>query len=311
MKIAFIGAGGIAHRHLNAMNGKLDIEVVGFASPNAQRNQSAVNTWGGHAYINTLSLLENESPDAVWVCVPPHQHGEIEHLLIERNIPMMIEKPLSADRQTATRIAEQLAASGTIAAVGYHWRALDFLPEVRDLLAQHPAHMVIGAWHGSTPGAAWWQQQATSGGQMVEQATHLVDIARALLGDATVKASSAAYQQREAYPGLDVAGVSAALLDFNGIVGSFTATCLLNGHAAAHIQLVCEGTLITLKQDSVIIDDGKTRRELKPEEDPFLIENRAFLQAIETGDTSHLLCDYAEALKTHHVMHDIVDKSKA
>lgn len=309
MKIAFIGAGSITNRHLNAIKDQPGIEVVGFASPNAERNRNAVAKWGGRAYTGTAALLENESPDAVWVCVPPHQHGETESLLIERGIAIMIEKPLSADRETGAGIAEQITRTGVIAAVGYHWRALDFLPHIRALLAKTPAQMVLGTWHGSTPGPAWWQKQATSGGQMVEQATHIVDIARALLGDATVKASSAAYHDRAAYPDLDVAGVSAALLDFNGIIGSFSATCLLNGHSAANIQLICEGMLITLGQSAVTIDNGQTRRELTPQEDPFLVENRAFLKAVETGDPTHVICDYAEALKTHHVMHDILDQS--
>jgi len=31
-------------------------------------------------------MLDKQKLDAVYICVPPYAHGEIEHALIERNI---------------------------------------------------------------------------------------------------------------------------------------------------------------------------------------------------------------------------------
>ena len=44
--------------------------------------------------------------------------------------------------------------------------------------------MIVGEYHVGTPAARWWRRRAESGGQFVEQACHLVDLARVLAGEA-------------------------------------------------------------------------------------------------------------------------------
>lgn len=125
--------------------------------------------------------------------------------------------------------------------------------------------------------------------QIVEQATHVIDLARALLGNATVKAASAAHHKHTDFPHMDVHVVSAALLDFpNHVPGVFSATCLPGGAAAVDIQLICEGLLITVTREAVIFDDGRERRIPPFGTDPFLEEDRAFPRAVAAWDASHL-----------------------
>lgn len=228
MKIAMIGTGYFAQRHLAILTSEPNIEVVGHAATTIEKATQASQRWGGRPYTNCADLLEHETVDAAWICVPPGSHDTIEQSLIERDIPFFVEKPLSADRQTAEVLAAAIAAKGIIVGVGYHWRAMDTIPEVRQTLSDHPARMVIGTWYGTTPPALWWRHQATSGGQIIEQATHLFDISRFLVGDASVTSAMAGHHYRPAYPDADVADVSSALLCFNmGAIGLFSATCLL------------------------------------------------------------------------------------
>lgn len=310
MKVALIGAGGMARRHAGLLANEPDIEFVGHVGPTPAHREALAHQWGGRAYATVGELLAAEEVDAAWITVPPGEHGA-ELALIERGIPFFVEKPLSADRETAERIGAALERSGVVAGVGYHWRAMDTIPEVQRTLAENPAQMVLGAWHDSTPPPAWWRRQAQSGGQMVEQATHLFDIARYLVGEARVTASEASVHTRPAYPDADVADVSAALLRFDrGALGAFTATCLLGGGAAIHVQLVCEGLLITITQQSVTYDDGRQRREVRRRADPGVAQNRAFLEAVRRGDPSLLLSSYADALATHRLCHDVLEMGK-
>jgi predicted dehydrogenase len=295
-----IGTGGIAQRHLGALEAEPDAEVVAHMSPTASHVEAAARRWGGRAYTDHRELLDRERPDAVWVCIPPGAHGAIERDLIERRVPFLVEKPLDADGETAEEIARALAHTNLIAGVAYQWRAMDTVPAVRQTLAENPAAMVLGAWHDATPPPAWWRRQRTSGGQMVEQATHLVDLARHLLGEGTVVAATATRRVRPAYPDADVANVSAALLRFpSDVPGVFTATCLLGGPAAVHVQLVCDGLLVTITRQSVTYERGRSRQEIHVQNDPIRAEDRAFLEAVHTGDPSSLLCSYDDALRTH------------
>jgi len=301
-----IGSGGIARRHIGVLVAEPEVELAGIVSPNPDRAAAVAHRWQRPVYDGVAELLGQESLDAAWICVPPGQHGEIESRLIERRIPFFVEKPLAADRRTGEEIGEALGRTGLIAAVGYHWRALDTIPEVRRTLAGRPARMVLGAWHDATPPPEWWRHQSSGGGQMVEQATHLVDLARLLAGEANVLAATATRYGQAAYPDADVADAGAALLRFDaGATGVFTATCLLGGVAAAQVQIVCEGLLITITQRSVVYDWGRERREVLTGNDPFVDEDRAFLQAVQRNDPSLLVSSYADALLTHRLCFDV------
>ena len=311
MKIAMVGAGSWARVHLEILTQEAFIEIVGHVHPRPEKLSTTIQRWGGRAYANCEELLNHEQVDAVWVTVPPGSHGKIEQSLIARHIPFFVEKPLSADRKTAETIGEAIEHAGLVVGVGYHWRAMDTIPLVKEKLAGKSVRMVLAAWHDATPPPSWWHHQETCGGQMVEQATHLFDIARLLVGEAKVLASTASHIDRAAYPDMDVADISAALLQFDqGAKGIFTATCLLGGPAEIHVQLVCDGLFITLTQESVVFDYGNEKIEVNKGNNPFKTENLAFIKAIQENNPLLLYSNYADALKTHRLTHAVLEKSQ-
>lgn len=310
MEIAMIGAGNYAKAHLSVLSKEPGIEIVGHVSRTPGSREASAQRWGGRTYATCESLLKNEQVDAAWITVPPGAHGEIEESLIARGIPFFVEKPLSANRQTAERIAASIAKHEIIAGVGYKWRAMDTIPEVRQLLTEKPAHLILAGWHGGTPPLTWWQRQETGGGQMVEQATHLFDIARHLMGEATVIKATADRHPRQAYPNMNVADTSTALLHFEtGAKGVFTATCLLEGTEEIYVKLVCEGLLITINREGVTFDAGHERREVRVGEDLITREDRAFLAAVRRNDPSLLFSSYEDALLTHRLCFDVFESS--
>jgi len=300
LRVAMIGAGGFARRHLDVLERLDDATIV---AHQARRRDAAVaqaRRYGGEGFDDVEAMLDRARPDAVWITVPPGAHGAIEATCIDRGVPFFVEKPLAADLETAERIAAALDRAGGLAAVGYHWRALDTLDELRERIASLEVRMARGSWHGATPPPRWWHRRASGGGQIVEQATHVLDLARHLLGDAEVLAASAPLTARAAYPDSDVAPASAALLRFERCpIGSFTATCALGGAAEIELTLFAEGLHVVIDQGSVRYDDGTVRREVRRREDPVERENRAFLEALRSGDPERVVCDYRDALATH------------
>jgi myo-inositol 2-dehydrogenase / D-chiro-inositol 1-dehydrogenase len=308
LRVAMVGAGGFAARHLEVLRREPGAQIVGHVSRTLAAAEAQARRYGGRAFGDVEELLTHARPDAAWITVPPHAHGRIEHALIAAGVPFFVEKPLSGDRATGEKIGRAVADAGMIAAVGYHWRALDTIAELRARLAEGPpVALVTGAWHSSTPPPAWWRSQARSGGQFVEQATHLLDLARHLLGEAVVTHAAADRRERPRFPEADVADVSAATLRFDaGALGMFTATCLLGASARVELQLMREGELITVTQGSVVYDDGRERREVRVTGDPVATEDRAFLEALRSADGGVLVCDYADALRTHELAHEVV-----
>lgn len=304
-----IGSGGFAARHLQTLAPRDDIQVVGHVARSRDSSERAARHWGGRAYDDVAALLQAERVDAAWVTVPPDAHDGVDEVLVERGVPFLVEKPLSADRATAARIGQALNAAGLVTAVGYQWRAMDTLPEVRRALGEHPVRMVRGAWHGDLPAPAWWRAQARSGGQMVEQATHLFDLARHLLGEARVThAAEGDPRARPGAPEVDVAGVSSASLRFeSGPLGVFTAVNVLPAGSEVQLQLLCDGLEVTITREGAVLDDGRERRELRRMADPVATQNDAFLRAARAGDPSGPLSTYQDALRTHHLTFDVLD----
>jgi myo-inositol 2-dehydrogenase / D-chiro-inositol 1-dehydrogenase len=295
VRVAVLGSGGVAGRHLGVLAQIDGVEVVGHLSTAPARASAQAARWGGRAYSDLLELLDRERPEAAWVCVTPDRHGQVEEALVERQVPFFVEKPLSVDLATAERIAGRLAERPLVTAVGYKFRALDTLPRLRELLAERPARLLLASWHDATPSPTWWRDPARSGGQVIEQATHLVDLARVLVGEGEVLSSALA--ARRADTGL--AQVSAALLRFGDAPAVLTAACLLEGKQSAQLQLVCEGRVLTQHEHGLLVEAGRARDDVRVFADPFRVEDQAFVRAVTDADPQQVLCDYADALRTH------------
>lgn len=300
LSVAMIGAGGFARRHLEVLETIEDVAVVGHQARRREAAEAQARRFGGQAFDAIDAMLDACRPDAVWIVLPPGAHGPPEDALLERGIPFFVEKPLSAGREPAARIADAVRRRGLITAVGYHWRALDVFEEAREALSGREVRMVRGAWHGPTPPPPWWTQRSQSGGQIVEQATHVLDLARVLLGEADVVAALAPVVERADWPSSDVAPASAALLRYrSGPVGVFSATCALAGPAEIELELYAEGRRIEMDQQHLRIDDGRTTRVVAVQNDPVEREDRAFLEALRTGDPGRVIASYADAMATH------------
>lgn len=302
LRIGFIGAGGIAARHVGVLAGMEDVAIAGVADPDFARATGLAERLGARAYKSHADLLDRERLEAVYICVPPFAHGELEAAVIDAGLPFFVEKPLSLDVASAERIGRKVEKSGIVTAVGYHWRYLDTVEEARSLLACNPAALVNGYWLDQTPPPQWWWRQDRSGGQIVEQATHIIDLARHLVGEITeVHAVGARTVARPDFPGLDIATATAASWRFDsGAVGTLSAICLLGWAHRTGMHLFCDRLAIELSDREIMVDVGHGRPMRHAEGDPVAREDRDFLDAVR-GLSNRLRSPYGEALKTHRV----------
>lgn len=300
LRIGVIGTGKIARRHLASLKQVKDVEIVAHLGRQADSADRAAAEWGGAPFTDLDEFCERGGCDAVFVTVPPAAHGTIEIALIDGKIPFLVEKPLSVPPEVAEPIAIEIERSGLLVAVGFQWRALDFLPLVHEFLPDHPIRMILGQYHGSTPSTPWWRKRAESGGQFVEQACHVVDLARHLAGEAQMVGARSNHSPLPVYPDADIAGATAALVEFgNQVPGVFTTTCVLDGPGGARLTLICDGAEIGIGLDALTIRRGGETKTWTPREHPALVQNRRFLDAVRHGDASLLACSYAEVMGTH------------
>lgn len=300
-RLGFIGAGGIAQRHLGVLEQFDDIELVGFADPDFDRAVASASRFGARAYQDFADLLNQGELDAVYICIPPFAHGEPEHLAIEKGIPFFVEKPLSLDIDIAEQISREVDAAGLVTGVGYHWRYIDTVEEARRRLQERPAQLLSGYWLDATPPPQWWWHENQSGGQVVEQTTHIIDLARYLAGEVTQVFGLAGHLDREEFPGLDVPTASTATLRFeSGAIGNLASTCLLNWGHRVGLHVFGEGIALELTDHDIMVDVGAGRPVQHAQGDPVWREDRDFIDAVR-GEPNLIRCPYGEALKTHRV----------
>ena len=185
VRIGMVGAGAVAARHVRTLLAMDGVEVAGVADPALERARELAGQAGAPAYPNHMELLEAERPDAVYICVPPFAHGAPELAVIDAGLPMFVEKPVAIDQETAATIAARLAERPVLTCTGYHWRWLDIFDRAVELLADRPPRLVQCFWLDKVPPPLWWPRRDGSGGQVIEQTTHVLDTARALAGEVT------------------------------------------------------------------------------------------------------------------------------
>jgi myo-inositol 2-dehydrogenase/D-chiro-inositol 1-dehydrogenase len=299
IRIGLVGAGFIGGRHLDSLTAQDGVRVVAVADPQADRAHQLASRAEASRYLRWEDLLDAEELDALYVCVPPYGHGPLEDAAIDRRLPLFVEKPPAGDLVTAERLAARIEAAGLLTSVGYHWRYLDTLEQARDLLADAPARMVLGAGLDTAPRVEWWARQAQSGGQTVEQATHLFDVARVLVGEVT--SGSAIGSRSPDGPG-DILDVCTAAVRFEtGAVGSFANSCLLPRGLRIGVELVAPGLRLWLTEHQLVVTDGDGERVVDRRVDPLLAEDRAFVAAVR-GEGDDVRAPYAEALRTHRLV---------
>jgi predicted dehydrogenase len=259
-------------------------------------------------------MLDEERPGAVYVCLPPNRAAAACSLLVERGVPFLTEKPLAAVAAEAERVGRALRSRALVTAVGYNWRGLDFLPLIRGRLTDRPARLVLGRWTGGTPPPAWWRHVAESGGQVVEQATHLYDAARFLVGEADVLAAASARTRRIDQPDADVDDLAGALLRFrNGAIGAFASTSILPSNQV-ELDLLSDGRRTTIRMHpdaagprwSLTLDDGAGEATVEARRDPYEVQAEAFLDAVESADPRRVLSSYEDALLTDRLVRAVV-----
>lgn len=303
MNVGIIGTGWFAKTHASILADMDGVEVTAFCGTSIEKSEKEARNWSNaKGYSNVEEMLEKQKLDAVYICVPPMAHGKIEFALIERNIPFFVEKPLGIDEQPI-QIARKIEEKGLITSVGYHWRYKETTNKALEILQKSKVGMALGFWMGNMPMVPWWRNVNKSGGQFVEQTTHIVDLLRYLCGEITEVYS--AYSNRimqEKVEGTTVSDVGSVTLKLeNGMVATISNTCILTDSSKVGLDLFTEAGILELRNDHLREVKGRQIFEYNEQVNPYMTENTIFLEAVRTGNPAGILSDYKDSLKTHQV----------
>jgi myo-inositol 2-dehydrogenase/D-chiro-inositol 1-dehydrogenase len=302
VRVGFVGCGGMATGHINNWarmkeRGE-EVELAAFCDVDRARAEAQASRFGSRAYDDYRRMLDEEELEAVYVVVPPHAHVGAEIQAAQKGCAVFVEKPVSNSLDTAQKIRQAIERAGVVNSVGYHFRYFESTDHARAALQGKTIGMVIGYWMGGMPGVPWWRRLEQSGGQFVEQTTHIFDLARYLAGDVAEVYANATTRALQDVENFNVTDVGAANLKFtSGAIGTIHNTCLLNMGYTTGLTLLTPDLIVELIGGCKLIEPGK-RTEISDRSDPYRTEDQVFLNAIRTGDRAAIRSTYADAVKS-------------
>ncbi len=119
LRIGLAGLGSMGRNHLRVISGHPDTTLSAVADPDPEALAAAVAQTGAAGYADALEMAAAADVDAVVIAAPTTAHPDLAHLVIERGIPVLVEKPLAATPEEAVAIVAAGRARGVPVQVGH------------------------------------------------------------------------------------------------------------------------------------------------------------------------------------------------
>jgi predicted dehydrogenase len=297
LKIALIGCGGINGRHAAHLT-RLPhaVELVAFVDPSLQQATAMAARYGcaqSAVFSHHQEMFAAVQPDAVVIGIPPFAHTDQVAQAAQRGIHIFIEKPIALHIEKAWQMVESVEKAGLVTQVGFMYRFGAVVQRVKALIASGRAGqpgLMSARYFCNSLHAEWWRGKDKSGGQVFEQAIHMIDLMRYLLGGAATAYSLQNNLFHQDIADYTVEDVSATVYGFkSGAIGALYAS---NGAIPQRweydFRLVARH--LTVQADdanhALLTYTGSSELEtetIASEQDVYAMEMDEFLAAVRTG----------------------------
>lgn len=301
LRVGFVGTGGIAtHKHMPALQEIEGVEMVAMCDTARAKAQQAAAAFGGQVFTDHRKMFDTAEMDALYVCLPPDAHTDAEIIAAEKGIHLFAEKPVALTMDKALEIMGAVEKAGVITAVGYAPRNTGAARQAKAFLKGKTVVMAGVTRYGGVAGNEqhWWRVMAKSGGPLVEQTTHNVDLLLYLLGDVKEVYAQYALRALADMPNLDVPDAQVVSLVFADGTPAFVAVscAMTKGGGGGTAELILRDMRLSIGRDGLRVTP-EDAAELPPvPEVPHV--DRQFVDAIRTGDQSKIGCSFREGVKT-------------
>lgn len=301
VNVGVIGTARRAAAHLKSLAQIEEVEITALCDVAEDRVRQAAEQYGGRVYMDYREMLDRETLDVVYIVTPPRVHADPAIQAAERGIHVFLEKPLALSMGEAIQAKDTVERAGVFCAIGYQLRYLDIMDRAKALLGGRPVVMVAGHYYWTVPPITWVMDRRQTGGQIVEQATHLVDLCRFFVGEVHSVYGRYTLQTRQDVPGFHNWDANCVTMTFeSGAVGSMVSTYALFPGIPdnSSVDIVADEVLVRVSGSELRVFTREGTEVFKPEVDPTLEANRAFIHAVVTGDPSGIRSPIEDGLRT-------------
>ncbi len=297
LRTAILGCGGFTHRHA-AILASLpeEVELVGFCNRTIAKAEAYARQYtGGRApvFADHHAMLETLDLDLLVINLPPYAHTDAVELAAARGTHIFIEKPIALTSEKAWQMVECVERAGVKTQVGFQLRFGAAVEKVKALIASGQSGLpglMAARYFCNSLHSEWWRQRHLSGGQLVEQVIHMVDLMRYLMGEPVSVFSRQANLFHQHIPGYTVEDVSATTMTFpGGALGVIYATNGAIPNRWINDYRLVAGNLTVDFSDAnhavltYTAQEGAPTETIASEQDMYRLEWLDLIAAIRTG----------------------------
>ncbi len=291
--VGLIGTGFMGRAHALAFHNArttfdlpFNLKLVALADADAVRAEQCATGWGfERSHGNWQQLISDPAVNLVAITTPNLLHFPMAMAALDAGKAVYCEKPLAVSLEQAREMQAAARKAGVVTRVGYNYQHNPIIGLAKQMIESGELGRIVSfqgefsedfMGDGLSPWS-WRCEEAHAGGALADLGSHLLAMARYLLGDvdAVCADSQTVHPQRPATRGseeqraISIDDQTYALLRFaNGARGTFGSSWLKHGYKN-HLSFEIGGTEGTLSFDQERLNELRLYRAGSPGRDGF------------------------------------------
>jgi predicted dehydrogenase len=259
--VGVVGAGMIGDRHMLEYTKQPGVKLQAVSDVDSESANRAAEKHGiPSVYTDYRDLLAQKEIQAVTVAVPPYLHSEVVVAAAQAGKHIHCEKPMALTLEDADAMISACAERELILYISFTPRLTPIFRRLQEIVASGEfgtplwlwARYFVPATTGIFVPPAWFWRRELGGGAVIENAGHLIDYVRWLMGDVKkVIAEVDTLRFKEPWPPYfenpNVEDVATLILRHdNGAISTLGNGCLIPGDPGCSVELATESCHIEL-----------------------------------------------------------------
>ena len=131
VRVVVVGAGAMGNNHSRSISMNDGMELVAVVDIDSARAEDVARRFGGIAFTDIEAAIEATAPDGIVIATTTAAHFDTARNIIERGLPVFVEKPITDVLDTTRELVDLSASKGVPIMCGFVER---FNPAVRTAL---------------------------------------------------------------------------------------------------------------------------------------------------------------------------------
>jgi len=305
LRIGVVGCGKMGRKHTLNCSQMKGVSVVAVVDTDVAKATTLGAEVKAAVYDSADKMFANVPIDAVIVATPPRVRCEVVKVAVAAGQSPFVEKPIALDLPAAKICCVAVKEGPVVGAVGFQLRYSPMTQLAQALISgrrvTHVRTACTTAYYLTMDMPLWYLQREHSGGPLVEQSIHVIDMARYLVGEIThvfARGDRLLHPNPATFDSEDTL-VLAYRFD-NGALGTHIDSCAMREF---NWEIEIFGSnwrlLVDYARNRLYGNmDGEIINKEFPDEDLHMAEMRIFLKAVRHPSTNGVLSDFVDATKT-------------